>query len=89
MKPNPPAINLVTLPAAAPSANVIELLEELLELARTGEIHSVATAVMYRNEDTQTRWATGAGLRGGLMLSAIVMLQRDWEDRMLEERNEL
>lgn len=79
-------IELVKLPSAEPISSVVEHLEWLLEQARAGKIHSVASAVVYRNEDTQTRWATGPMLRAGIMLSAIVMLQRDWQDRMLEER---
>lgn len=79
-------VELVKLPSAEPVPNVVEFLEQLLEMACAGKIHSVAAAVVYRNEDTQTRWATGPMLRSGLMLSALSMLQRDWQDRMLEQR---
>lgn len=80
-------VELVKLPNAEPVTEVVDLLERLLNEARSGELHSIAFAALYRNNETQTSWATGPDLLSHFILAGIVMLQRDWEDNMLGKRH--
>lgn len=67
--------------AGEPRPEVVERLERLLEMARSGEIQGVGAAVLYRDDSTQV-FAVGLATRG--MLGAVTMLQIDVAHSLVE-----
>jgi hypothetical protein len=51
-------MNLIALDAEPAGADIIDRLEEVLELARKGELSSVAIATVYRDGAPGRSWST-------------------------------
>ena len=68
-----------------PDQNVIEKLEDLLEMAKTGEIQSIAFAMVMSDMRTGNGWS-GMGKNNTGMLGEIMILERDMTDLCVEIR---
>lgn len=67
---------------------VVELLEGLLEEARTGRLRACAVAIVYTDGATSDRWASGAGLLPASMVGAIEIMRHRYVDRLAQETDE-
>jgi hypothetical protein len=68
-------------PASEPVASVIEMVEELLEMAKSGELRGINAAMLCRDDQAQIM---RAGLQGVTLLGAVVRLQ-NWMCREMDE----
>lgn len=68
-----------------PDQNVIDKLEGLLEMAKAGEIQSIAFAMVMSDLRTGNGWA-GMGKNNTGMLGEIMILERDMTDLCVEIR---
>lgn len=59
-----------------PTRTVVELLEELLEEAKTGKIHAIGIAMVLDNGRCRPGWASAKGQSFEKMLGAIDYLHR-------------
>jgi hypothetical protein len=68
-----------------PSADLIETVERLLEMAKSGHLRAIAYATVRENDVIGTGWDGVAGTRYS-MGSAIMMLQGRYSEALLQSR---
>lgn len=73
------------LVTAEPKQNVIDYAESLYERAKTGEIQSIACALILSRNRTASGWS-GIGWHAVNLMGELVVLQRDLTDSVMDLR---
>ena len=78
-------LQIVKHPSSEPNATLIKMLEDLLELAKTGELEGGIFAGANINSETFTCWERGKAT-SALILGAVEIVKRDFMTIEVEPR---
>lgn len=75
----------LTLIKNKPNQSAVEMVQELLEVVKSGEVVGVAICTVDRGHCSRTGWSAG-DYHKYVMLAGMEVLKRDYLDREIEKR---